>query len=219
MILTLLLADCVLAAPPPTPVEKAGRITVWIGDSFEHFKPDGGDVSPVKLPDGVTLPPYGVNLTANQKFAFHLNYARKAPDGTTCPQLVVLPLVADTPSFTLDGYVVTLAFASADGARVFFSGVKGTVIEAGKRFAAPGFVLDLATKKIESVQLPEKQTFEAASSDGKTFVTTRTDFEANTVSRRTYLVSAGGSPVEILKENEFGSGFLPLWFRRTIPDN
>src|SRR5215471_8147254 len=121
MTTALVLASCVFAAPPSKPADNPGRITVWIGDTFEHFKPDGGDVSQVKLPDGVTLAPYGVTLTADRKFAFHLNYARKAPDGTACPQLVVLPLVADTPSFTLDGYVVTLAFASADGARVFFS--------------------------------------------------------------------------------------------------
>jgi dipeptidyl aminopeptidase/acylaminoacyl peptidase len=207
MTTALLLAACGIAAPPPKPAPNAGRITLWVGDRLEHFKPDGGDVTPIKLPDGLDLPQqYGTVLTADRKYAIHLDYSNRAPGGNVKPKLVVTPLVPNDTPYALDGYNVASSLTAADGHRVYFSGHKGDEIEPEKQRSASGFVLDLATKKVGQLTLPEKHALLTVSPDGKTIVTTRTDVNNKTISRKTYLVPAGGKPLEILKENMFVSG-------------
>jgi hypothetical protein len=108
-------AALALAAPPPKPAANPGRLIVWLGDIFVTFKPDGSDVSQVKLPDGITVLAYLAGLSPDRKYALHLDYTRRTAAGRANPRLVVTPLEPDKPASTVEGYVAQRAFPIADG--------------------------------------------------------------------------------------------------------
>jgi dipeptidyl aminopeptidase/acylaminoacyl peptidase len=200
MTIALLLAACVLVAPPE------GRITVWVGDKVEHFKPDGTDVQKVELPDG-----YPVNVSTM------FNPARSASQvvdvaatdltkGIDRGRLILAPVAEKEPYYILEGYVVLRAWYSADGKKVYFVGGKGDELPQTLTTAIHSYVMDVATKNVQEVILPEKHTLEAVSPDGKAFVTAKVEADLVNYSRRTYLVPAGkGDPAELLGPNVFPS--------------
>jgi dipeptidyl aminopeptidase/acylaminoacyl peptidase len=193
-----------VAAPPPKPVPYLGRLLLWVGDKAETFRPDGGDLTPLPLPNVVNQGRGSATLTPDRKHLLQLESSRGA-NGQSNSRLAVTPFAADAKSFTLDGYVLLRMIPSADRGKVFFTGAKGDDYEPDKYYELPAFVLDLATKKVDPVPLPEKHTLDAVAPDGKTFITSRVTFETNSVKRNTYLTPVGGKPVEILKENVFTS--------------
>jgi hypothetical protein len=92
-----------------------------------------------------------------------------------------------------------------DGSRIYFNGCEGEVID---RRWSKGFVLDLETRKVEPVPLPENHTLKAVSPDGRTFITLKGKQFLNAkrdigveAQSQSYLICDGGKPVELLKEN------------------
>jgi WD40 repeat protein len=198
--LAFLFAAVAIAAPPDP-----GRITVWLGDKVEHFKPDGTDVKKEELPDG-----YPVN-SSTQFIPDRTASVLVDVSGTDLAKgidrgrLIVAPVAEKDPYYVLEGFVVLRAFLSAGGATVYFVGGKGEELPR-KLTTVPGnFSMVLGTKIVQEVTLPEKHTLEAVSADGKTFVTARVDADLVSYTRHTYLISAGGSPVEIFGPNVFPS--------------
>src|SRR5262245_17957722 len=136
---SFLLAAAFIAAPPD------GRITAWVGDKVEHFKPDGTDVQTVELPDGYQvnsstqfnpartaslIVEHGSTDLTNVIAVWH--YSPTWVPVTTnltkvidCCRLILAPLYEKEPYFVLEGYVVLRAFYSADGKKVYFVGGKG----------------------------------------------------------------------------------------------
>lgn len=200
MIATLILSG-VFFAPPPVPAAKEGRITVWVGDKFEHFCPDGSDVVPIAIPKGVKFDG-PCALTPNQKYVVHRDVT-----GTTRTvaktKLIITPLFGEGKQYTLDGYVVGQLNITPDGSKAIFTGAKGDELEIEKMLSAGGFSLDLATKKVEPINLPTKHSLFSVAPDGKTFLTVSIESDNNTYSRRTYIVLPDGKPVEVLKETVF----------------
>lgn len=199
----LVLSMCLVTAPPPKPAANEGRITVWSGDKCEHFRPDGGDVTSVKWPDGLTVATVWA-LTPDRKFVVHLDRAGSTA-AVTKTKLIVTPVEGDGKPFALDGYVVGQVVPSPVGSMVYFTGAKGDELETEKVRSAGAFTLDLASKKVEPFPVPEKHTLAAVAPDGKTRLTYKIDTDNNTYSRKTFLVPPDGKPIEVLKENVFTS--------------
>jgi hypothetical protein len=192
-----------LAAPPPKPVANPGRITLWLGDKCEHFKPDGKDVATLPVPTQLA---YGFRMTPDRWAIVSIDYAQRqvvTPAGGVFCRIVVNPLGETGKEYTVEGYLAQGFTGTIHGTRAYFTGGKGD--EATEEMAkAPGaFVLDVATKKVTPIPLPEKHTLFAVSPDGQTFLTTRIDQDANTYARRTFRVAADGKATEILKANVF----------------
>jgi len=199
MLQTLLLTAAALAAPPE------GRITLWVGDKVEHFKPDGSDVQKVELPDG-----YPVNSSTqfNPDRSASLLVDVAATDltkGIDRGRLILAPVDETKPYFVLEGYVVLRAFYSTDGKKVYFVGGKGDELPRALSTGYRSYGMDVAAKNVQEVPLPEKHTLEAVSPDGKTFVTAKVEADLVNYTRRTYLVTAGGEPVEVFGPNVFPS--------------
>jgi hypothetical protein len=194
-----LLLAAALAAPPE------GRITVWVGDKIEHFQPDGSDVQKNELPDG-----YPVNSSSqfNPDRTASLVVDVAATDltkGIDHGRLILAPVDEKEPYFVLEGYVVLRAWYSADGKKVYFVGGKGDELPRALTTAYRSYGMDVATKNVQEVPLPEKHTLEAVSLDGKTFVTAKVEADLVNYTRRTYLVTARGDPAELFGPNVFPS--------------
>jgi dipeptidyl aminopeptidase/acylaminoacyl peptidase len=197
--LALFVAALALAAPPE------GRITVWAGDKIEHFMPDGSDVQKVELPDG-----YPVNSSTqfNPNRSASLLVDTAATDLTKAidrGRLILAPVDEKVPYFVLEGYVVLRAWYSADGKKVYFVGGKGDELPRALTTGYRSYGMDVATKNVQEVMLPEKHTLEAVSPDGRTFVTGKVEADLVNYTRRTYLVAAGGEPTELFGPNVFPS--------------
>src|SRR5262249_2409880 len=112
--------------------------------------------------------------------------------------------------YTLSGYVADTFFSSYDGSRIYFNGCEGDEADRSKTGWSKAFALDLETKKVSTVPLPENHVLRAASPDGKTFVTMRRfDTDKGVYLSKNYLIPDGGKPVEILKENRRTPIFSP----------
>ncbi|HEY2786024.1 MAG TPA: hypothetical protein VGJ05_13735 [Fimbriiglobus sp.] len=164
-------AALVLTAPPPKPGASTGRISIWIDDKFEHFKPDGGDVTPISLPKEFVLLQEGFTIAPDRKNAIQLERSgSNRAAGITKSRLVVTPLTGDRKPFALEGYVVIGRIFSADGSKLYIIGGKGDQLDVEKVKTPDVYVLDLSSKKVKPILLPKKHRIEAASPDGKTFV-------------------------------------------------
>jgi WD40 repeat protein len=190
-------AALTLAAPPPKPADKTGRITLWFGDKVESFRPDGGD--PTSKPAPAVKDPFRnvISFAPRRKIAVNIESDYK---------LVVIPLDEYGERYTLKGYVVVncfldgsvvSCFPSADGSRIYFNGYEGDEVDRNKRGLSKGFVFEIETRKVKSVSLPEKHILVAVSPDGKSLVTAWRDMVNNKL--KTYLVLGDGKPIEILK--------------------
>jgi WD40 repeat protein len=203
--LTFVAVALTLAAPPPKSVDHTGRITLWLDDKYEFFKPDGEDVTSLPVPSQL---PVGMRVTPDRKAYVWIDRSATAVKQAILPQagqafgkLVVTPLGDGGPSFTVDGYFANYLTGTIHGTRVYFTGGKGEEITEAHTKAPASFVLELATKAVTPIPVSEKHTLFGVSPDGKLFLTTRIDTDNNTYSRRTFLLAAGGKPVEILKDN------------------
>jgi hypothetical protein len=198
-------AALALTAPPAKPVDKTGRITLWIGEKVESFLPDGSDRTSTPAPD---VDPIGnvICFEPRWKIAAHTESPtqdKNAKFGRIDRRLVVIPLDEYGKRYTLNGYVADSFFSSADGSRIYFNGCEGDEADRSKTGWSKAFVLDLKTKKVEPVPLPENHILKAVLPDGKTLITSRVFADAKTVSRKLYLIPDGVKPVEILKEKWF----------------
>jgi hypothetical protein len=197
-----LIVAVVLTAPPLKPAED--RITIGVKDKIVHMKPDGTDVVSVNFPDGLTLPA-GINFSPDRRFGVSLDQTGSTRF-VTKSKLVMIRIEKKTKPFTLDGYIVGQCFFSANGSKVYFTGAKGDEIDPAKMRTAGAFVLDVETKKLEPLPVPEKHTLVAVAPDGKTLFTGKIEEgNNNKYTRKNYLVLPDGKPVEVLKENLFTS--------------
>jgi hypothetical protein len=203
--LTLAATALSLSAPPPKPYDKTGRITFWIGDKVESFLPDGTDrtTMPAPMPMGDVI-----SFVPKRRLAVQLksrSNGRNVDSDWSDYTIVINPLDAYGTQYTLNGYVVLNYIPSVDGSKIYFNGCEGERVD---RRRYKGFVLDLETRKVEPVPLPENHQLKAVSPDGRTFITLKgrqfldekRDFGVEAQSQ-TYLISDGGTPVELLKEN------------------
>src|SRR6478672_6579978 len=105
--LALTTAVLVLAAPPPKPADKTGRITLWVGDKVVSFLPDGTDrttttTSDAKNPIGIVF-----CFTPHRKLAVNIisptdfRNAKIKSDS----KLVIDSLDDGGKRYTLNGYV------------------------------------------------------------------------------------------------------------------
>src|SRR5215510_8912967 len=122
---TLLIAAAVLAAPPEN------RITIWVSDKFEHFKPDGSDVKTVELPDGFPASASSTPVPDRSATVLIDPRATNPTKGIDRGQLAVAPLAEKEPNYILDGYVALNMVLSADGKAVYFVGAKGEELPRG----------------------------------------------------------------------------------------
>jgi Tol biopolymer transport system component len=200
--LQALLFSAALFAPPPKGLP-AGRITLWAGDKIVHMNPDGTDAMAVTVVAGVNLPQEWSSLTPDYKTAVSLDGSGDDhKNGILRTRLTVCPLDRKVNPFVLEGYVTMRYVLSDDGTKVYFSGIKANEVKREKSCDGQSWTLDLATKKITKLPLPDNHFVEAVTSDGKTFVTVKTEVGKPMYSRRTYLTPVdGGKPFEILKEN------------------
>jgi hypothetical protein len=118
---------------------------------------------------------------------------------------------ADKP-FTLDGYVAYKALVSANGATIYFAGAKGDQIERVKEPNIPVFALDVATKKVTAVALPERHVPFAVAADDKSFVTMKPETVNNRPVPKFYFTPIGGKPVEVF------AGLAPFQTFALSPD-
>lgn len=199
---SLLCVAFTVAAPPPKPVANPGRISLWLGDKYEHFKPDGGDVAQIVVPAQLS---YGARVTPDRKAYVAIDRSLKQAvvpaGGETFGRLVVTPFDGTGKAVTIEGCFANGMTGTIHGTRVYFTGGKGDEVAAGHVKAPGAFVLDLESKQVTPIPLPDKHQLFAAAPDGKSFITTRTETGNNTYSRKTYYISDGRKPVEILKEN------------------
>jgi hypothetical protein len=196
-------AALALAAPPAKPAATPGRITVWLGDQCEHFKPDGRDVVKLTVPAHL---PYGFRLTPDRQAMVSINYIpRQAafPTVGSFGRIVVTPIGEPDNAYTVEGYLAQSFTGTLHGSRAYFTGGKGDDITEEMAKSSASFVLDVDTKKVTPIPLPEKHKLYAVAPDGQSFLTTRIDQDANTYAHRTYRATPGGRPTEILKENVF----------------
>src|SRR5262245_9350672 len=194
-------AALTLSAPPPKAVANPGRITLWLGDKCEHFKPDGKDVTAIPVPAQL---PYGLRMTPDRRAYVSIEAApRQAgnPAGGTFGRIVVTPFGQPDKVVTVEGYLAQSFTGTIHGTRAYFTGGKGDEVTDAMTKAPGTFVLDLETKMVTPIALPEKHTLFAVAPDGRSFLTTRIEQDANTYSRRTFRVTPDGKPTEILKEN------------------
>jgi hypothetical protein len=192
-----------LAAPPPKPADKTGRITLWIDDKIVSFLPDGSDVVNIPKPDIIKEQGFEelVCFTPTRKISHGLRSPTDFKSDKIDWKLVVKTFGAGGGQFILDGYVVRETFPSADGLRIYFVGFKGKEIDRSKDKYLALFVLDLETKKVSPLPIPERHELRSISSDGKHIITVRYDVGESSASLRPCLIVAGEKPVEILKEN------------------
>jgi hypothetical protein len=173
------------------------------------------------LPDGIDPTQNGFGISPNREYAIHFDRtgSNKAA-GVTKSKLVVTPLVGDGKPFALEGFVVMGRLFSADGSKLYLYGGKGDKLDVDQVKVATHFVLNLHTKKLEQIDLPEKHRLQAVAPDGNTFITSRIEADNNSYSQKNYLVVAGRKPVEVYKENVFpvqltfspdGSKVLTRW--------
>jgi WD40 repeat protein len=196
-------AALALAAPPPKPVANPGRITVWLGDKCEHFKPDGKELTTLTVPAQLA---YGFRLTPDLRAYVAVDYAQRQvvnPAGGSAGRIVVTPLGNPDKAVTIEGYLAQGFTGTIHGTRAYFTGWKGDEITEDMAKSPGRFVLDVETKKVATITLPEKHTLFAVSPDGQTFLTTRIDQDATSYSRRTFRVTPDGKATEILKANVF----------------
>jgi Tol biopolymer transport system component len=185
-----------LAAPPPQPADKTGRITLWIRDKVESFLPDGTGLKSAPAPDVKESIGVVFCFTPGRKLAAYLSVNEEPGDA----RLIVNPLEEGGKRYTVNGYDVASYVPSADGSRIYFNAREGKVDKTKPWWK--GFVLDLETRKVEPLPLPENNLIKAVSPDGKTIVTHQyVAFGKSTQKIKACLISNGGKPVEILKEN------------------
>jgi hypothetical protein len=171
------------------------------GDKLEQFNPDGGDHTTTPAPD--VKDPIGdvICFEPRRKIAAYTESRSQIKSAKFDHKLVVNPLDEYGKRYTLNGYVADSFVPSADGLRIYFNGCEGDEVDRNKTGWSKGFVLDLETKKVETVPFPENHILKAVSPDGKTFVTIRRIDSDKNPTFKTYLIPDGGKPVEILQEN------------------
>jgi hypothetical protein len=206
MLSLAVVAALVVAAPPAKPADKTGRITLWVGNKVVQFQPDGSDLISTPAPD--LKNPIGsvICFKPRRKITANIESLNKGQGAKFDGKLVVTPLDEYSKRFTLDGYVVTSFVPSEDGSHLYFNGCEGEEMDKNKW--TKGFILDLETRKVKPVPLPDNHIFKAVSPDGKAFITLRHDIGKGATSQA-YLIRDGGKPVEILKENT--SLYKPLF--------
>jgi hypothetical protein len=192
-----------LAAPPPKPADKTGRITLWIEDKMVSFLPDGSDVKPVPLPEGITAPFVGSKITASRKYAAYINYKVDGKVDLYNCRLVVIPLEVGRKPYTLEGFVVYGFVPAYNEDKLYFRGCHGEKFDQFKMYEAPTYVLDLKTNSVAAFPLPDHHAIAAVSRDEKTLLTCmqQVDIKNRTLSRKWYLIKDGDKPVEFLPEN------------------
>jgi dipeptidyl aminopeptidase/acylaminoacyl peptidase len=195
-------------APPTKPAIAEGRISLWVHDRFEQFRPDGADAIAMPPPDNELSNQWRLAVSPDGKTAVYLDNFGFRNQGTYRDRLVIGPVDGRLEKYTLDGYAVSRFLISADWSNVYFQGVKGNLLSHDIQNRAPWFVLNRATKKVESLSLPEGHWLQTISTDEKTFVTTKTDADKKSYSRRTYFVAVGEKPTEMFPENVFVSHCL-----------
>jgi hypothetical protein len=195
-----------LAAPPPSRInDNPGRIAVWLEDKIEHFDPDGGDVKPIMVPDGVAIPQYSMRLAASRKYGIYLKYNidkfNRIPDWDN-PRLGIIPLEAGRKPYHLESFVVYGPVLAFNEDKLYFRGDQGDNFDQFKTYNAPTYVLNLATNNIAAFPMPDRHEIVAVGRDGRTFFTrTRhVDLEKNTFSQKWYVIHNGERPVEVLNE-------------------
>jgi hypothetical protein len=200
------LAALAIAAPPPQPTDKTGRITLWIGDQVESFLPDGTDRTTTPAPD--VKEPIGdvFCFSPRRKLAAYAQDPNHGKGNKLASKLFINPLDENGERFTLKGYVVATyyfeenyvvsCFPSADGSRIYFNGFEGDEVDRKKTGMSKGFVFDIETRTVKSVPLPENHILLAASPDGKSLVTAWRKVGDNFGRVKNYLVLGDGKPVE-----------------------
>ncbi|HEY2785588.1 MAG TPA: hypothetical protein VGJ05_11500 [Fimbriiglobus sp.] len=109
-------------------------------------------------------------------------------------------LDGNSKPFILPAYVPQSFFLSADGTKVYFSGLRGEEVADEKYFGVTSWVLDLVSKKVAGLNLPVNHYLEAISSDGKTMISSTFTQEKEFYVRRTFLTDGNAEkPIEILK--------------------
>lgn len=199
----LLFAACLVAAPQ---AKAEGRITVWLGDKIEHFKPDGSDVQKEELPDGYPVSPTTV-FTPDRKASVVVDVSgTNVSQGIDRGRLIVAPRDEKEAYFVLEGYVILRAVLSADGSKVYFVGDKADELPRKLTTVYRNYYLDLSTKSVAELKLPDKHTVEGISPDGKAFVTAKVEADLVKYTRQTFLTpAAGGEPAELFAANVFPS--------------
>jgi Tol biopolymer transport system component len=194
-------AALVLSYPPPKPADNAGRITLWVDKTLESFDPDGKDLKTTPMPDEIGQPASFKSISPDHKTVVFVDSTgpNAFAGGMVKAKLAVRPLGGDATPTILEGYVALSVTFSRDGTKVFFTGVKGESLDFKKRDSARAFVLDLATKKVESLPLPEDHGLVAASTDGKTLLISRTIPVNQISSSKLFLVARAEQPVEVFK--------------------
>src|SRR5262245_63424591 len=129
-----LFVACCVAAPPE------GRITVWVSDKFEHFKPDGTDVKTLELPDGYPASASSTPVPDRSAAVLIDPRATDPTKGIERGQLAVAPLAEKEPNFILAGYVALSMVLSEDGKKVYFVGAKGEELPRGLTTVPGNFV-------------------------------------------------------------------------------
>jgi hypothetical protein len=202
MTTALLLAACVLAAPPPKPAADNGRITLWVGDKLEHFPPDGTDAKSMSVPGD---PPHGVQILPDRSAYVTVDLFTEMPGvrpaGPLYGKLTVTSLVEVGNNFALDEYECQCATLHVDGSQVYFMGrlvdktIKNPALE------PMALVLDLKSKAVRSVKLPENHRLSAVAPGGRSYATTEVETNNKSDSVNTYLVTVDGKAVEIFMRN------------------
>jgi len=203
MVQLAVIAALALAAPPPKPTANPGRITLWLGDKCEHFKPDGKELTTLTVPAQLA---YGFRMTPDHRAYVGIDYTQRQaviPPGGTFGRIVITPLGEPCKAVTIDGYLAQGFTGTIHGTRAYFTGGKGDEITEDMAKSPAAFALDVETKKVTPIPLPEKHTLFAVAPDGQSFLTTRIDQDATSYARRTFRVTPDGKPTEILKANVF----------------
>jgi hypothetical protein len=210
---TLTVAAAIALTAPPAKVVDSERITIAIGDEIVHFKPDGSDPTTIALRKDLPASSIVVALTPDRRTVVLLSgYENRASAKVFRSRLTLAPLgVADKP-FTLDGYVAYKALVSANGATVYFAGAKGDQIERVEEPNMPVFALDVATKKVTAVALPERHVPFAVAADDKSFVTMKPETVNNRRVPKFYFTPIGGKTVEVF------AGLTPFQSFALSPD-
>jgi hypothetical protein len=187
-----------LAAPPATKTSVPdGRITIWVGDKIEHFKPDGSETATIDPSDEVKSHSYGIRISPDRSTACYRDVEFKGDEVIT-NRLVLAPVDGGTKSFVLAGYTVDQTAFATVGKRLFFSGSKGEKKVADA--VVELFEMNLTTKRIVTItRIPDKHGVSAISPTG-VVLSSRAERSETTFSRRSYVLGTDGKPVEILTD-------------------
>lgn len=187
---TLFLAVVFLFAPPPKPATQEGRITVWLGDTVTHFKPDGTDPVAVKVPKDLGLPRYGdLAVTPDHQTALFVEDNKSDhAQGISRLRIKAVTIAGPIKTGTFDGYVAVRGYLSADGLKYYICGAKGDELNLKTTKTYQVFVMDLATRKVDtSWSLPEHHVLTAISLSGTVQVTSKTVVENGSVAMQSYV--------------------------------